>query len=427
MGTALGVIPIRTQRMNLNHQPERTAKCFSSPSLIVRLRGNWPASRGASTPGRWSSRTAKREERFRKGELAALFCSPTMELGIDIADLNVVHLRNVPPTPANYAQRSGRAGRQRPAGVRGHLLRGRQRPRPVLLPPPGADGGGRRGPAADRSGQRRAGARPRACRLAGATSACLARVDDRDLSTRRRRARTTRCTRHAGCGSSSRRTAAGLPRPPAAQVLAAGRGDLRGPGGTDAVAGRGHRRAPQRSTAPATAGGSSMATAEQQLTRGARRYRPALPQPRRTARATEDASAASAKRCARRTCSATSPTAGRHRFLPLSLSGQRGLLAGLQLPAPAGAGVSAHQPRGGSFLARPRFLALTEFGPRNVIYHEGRKYRVIAHVLAARWPRSRAWSAAKLCQRCGYFHEGAEALAWISASTAARAWTPTPA
>ncbi len=52
-----------------------------------------------------------REKRFRSAELPLLFCSPTMELGVDISQLNVVNLRNVPPTPANYAQRSGRAGR----------------------------------------------------------------------------------------------------------------------------------------------------------------------------------------------------------------------------------------------------------------------------------------------------------------------------
>jgi superfamily II DNA/RNA helicase/very-short-patch-repair endonuclease len=53
----------------------------------------------------------EREKDFREATLPILFCSPTMELGIDIADLNVVNMRNVPPTPANYAQRSGRAGR----------------------------------------------------------------------------------------------------------------------------------------------------------------------------------------------------------------------------------------------------------------------------------------------------------------------------
>ncbi len=53
----------------------------------------------------------KRENLFREGKLPILYCSPTMELGVDIAELNVVNMRNVPPTPANYAQRSGRAGR----------------------------------------------------------------------------------------------------------------------------------------------------------------------------------------------------------------------------------------------------------------------------------------------------------------------------
>lgn len=67
----------------------------------------------------------KREMRFRKGlegerivdeeveppGLPILFCSPTMELGVDISTLNTVYMRNVPPNPANYTQRSGRAGR----------------------------------------------------------------------------------------------------------------------------------------------------------------------------------------------------------------------------------------------------------------------------------------------------------------------------
>jgi superfamily II DNA/RNA helicase len=58
-----------------------------------------------------------REILFRSGEYSALFCSPTMELGIDIANLNVVHMRNVPPNSANYAQRGGRAGRSGQAAL----------------------------------------------------------------------------------------------------------------------------------------------------------------------------------------------------------------------------------------------------------------------------------------------------------------------
>lgn len=51
------------------------------------------------------------EGRIRRESISALFCSPTMELGVDIGGLSVVHMRNAPPNPANYLQRSGRAGR----------------------------------------------------------------------------------------------------------------------------------------------------------------------------------------------------------------------------------------------------------------------------------------------------------------------------
>ena len=58
-----------------------------------------------------------REHRESDRFLPTLFCSPTMELGVDISLMNVVYLRNAPPTAANYAQRSGRAGRHGQAAL----------------------------------------------------------------------------------------------------------------------------------------------------------------------------------------------------------------------------------------------------------------------------------------------------------------------
>jgi helicase-like protein len=54
----------------------------------------------------------EREQEFREGtRLPLLFCSPTMELGVDISSLNAVGMRNVPPTPANTpSAAAGRAG-----------------------------------------------------------------------------------------------------------------------------------------------------------------------------------------------------------------------------------------------------------------------------------------------------------------------------
>ena len=46
-----------------------------------------------------------------------LTCTPTLEVGVNIGALEAVAMRNVPPSPANYAQRSGRTGRRTRMGV----------------------------------------------------------------------------------------------------------------------------------------------------------------------------------------------------------------------------------------------------------------------------------------------------------------------
>jgi hypothetical protein len=61
----------------------------------------------------WTSpEAAKVQESFVRGELNALSCSTTFELGVDVGELQAVLMRNVPPTTANYVQRAGRAGRR---------------------------------------------------------------------------------------------------------------------------------------------------------------------------------------------------------------------------------------------------------------------------------------------------------------------------
>ena len=344
----------------------------------------------------------EREQRFRDGELPALFCSPTMELGVDIADLNAVHLRNIPPTPANYAQRSGRAGRN------GH---------PALILAFAAQG----------NAHDQYFFKQREQMIAGSVDPARIDLANQEL---------VRAHLHAiwlgeiGLNlERSIRDILDLGRSPGYPLNERISGDLRSPLAARAV---------ERSIAAAqriidgtneirNAGWYRDGWAADVLRNAAdnfddafenwrEMYRNALLAREEARREMDDPYGSREQqqqarqredRVAREIRLLLNDATGfdESDYYPYRYLATAGFLPGYNFPRlPVRVSVDVRD--AAQHITRPRFLGLTEFGPNNLVYHEGRRHRIDSAVVPAEGFK---WRTATFCNKCGQAHDGEEA------------------
>ncbi len=343
----------------------------------------------------------QREAEFRAGRLPILFCSPTMELGIDIKDLNVVNLRNVPPTPANYAQRSGRAGRSgQPALVVAYCSAGSPHDQYFFRHPE--------------------------LMVAGAVSTPRIELANEDLLRSHIHAIWLRET-----GLDLRSTPAELvdltgPNPsleflPSVQAALADQAAL-GRTKTRARAILAGMRDELGKAAWHSEGWLDEVVLgvpqsfEQAMARWKHLYRTARKQVEEQQRITLDHSAGQiqreiAERLRREALlqiqllSAPSNTV-QSDFYSYRYFASEGFLPGYNFPRlPLSAYIPGRKTRTQEeFISRPRFLAISEFGPGALIYHEGARYQVTRVMMPVGDERDPVTSCLKLCPRCGYLH-----------------------
>ena len=342
-----------------------------------------------------------RERQFRDGELSALFCSPTMELGVDISDLDAVHLRNVPPTPANYAQRSGRAGRGgRPALIVAFAAQGNAHDQYYF--------GRRNEMIAGTVAPARMDLRNQELAKAHLYSTWLA---------------TTGISLGRGMQEILDLNTAGFPS--RLDLAAELEGTQRDRYFRDAVE-RAQNiidRTPEVRNAPWFSGNwveETLRSAPEEFDHAFDRwrelYRAACDDRDAARREIDDPNSGRAaqraaeerERGARREIILLLNRTNRQEetdFYPYRYLAGEGFLPGYNFPRlPVRVAVPVKD--SAQMIDRPRFLGLNEFGPGNQVYHEGRKYRIDRAVVPPSGIEA-AFRKARLCRACGFAHDGA--------------------
>jgi ATP-dependent helicase YprA (DUF1998 family)/very-short-patch-repair endonuclease len=368
-------------------------------SVALTLKGIEAREHTAQVP---NEQRQRREEAFREGRLPILFCSPTMELGVDIAELNVVNMRNVPPTPANYAQRSGRAGRSgQPALVFSYCSTGSSHDQYFFRRPQLMVSGRVAPPRLDLINEDLIQAHLQAVWLAE-TGVSLGKTlrDVLDLS-----GEEPSLALLAGISDDFKKPEPrARARKRAERVLGTLRGQL---DGSDWYS--------EAWLDEVFAGTALRFDAACERWRSL--YRAAHKQAKDQSLIILDASrpAEDKKRAMLLRREAESQlelltevsNVVQSDFYSYRYFASEGFLPGYNFPRlPVSAFIPGRRQKQGQddFLSRPRFLAISEFGPRALVYHEGSRYSINRVMLPVDQDDDPTTTTAKLCGACGYLH-----------------------